>query len=648
MTSTLGTNWQSLLADLKSGLPPIDRRLAKRLPVIPANIQLLSKLAADPDTPASRVASLIESDGTFTTMLLKFANSAAVAARSPVRSVQHAIATMGFRRLTNAVLCLSFQQAFNSARSQLINMARFRHENNERSAFASEMAAVMNCNVETVHMASLLQDLLLPVLTDVWPDAYRSQRSEMLSLSEFERQRFGWDHGLLTAALMSEWSFPPELVVCVAQHHRFDHFTEQDLQLPKEIVSVAGASLIPEQMNQTADVSQKLLRLQKSFPSINVLEIASEASQRIGQITGHGTNLCDRLASLLTATLVEDQFQSMMQERTIGRYTIESKLGRGAMGTVFKARHDMLRRPAAIKVLDTRRLSDQAVKRFEAEVQLTSQLMSRCTITIYDYGMTPEGFFYYVMEYVDGVTLKQLVHELGPLPERRAVNLLLQACESLAEAHSRALIHRDIKPDNIMVRTSGIAGDALTVLDFGLATVLSGEDAQHWGPDDVGGTPLYLAPEAILTPAEVDARVDVYALGAVAYFLLTGMQLFEAEHDDLPTLLKRQIGEIPALPSKRSGRRIHAELESLVMQCLAKPRDERPASIQEIAERLSALVLDSPANESAPSGTTDSDGTVRRPPTAVFAHNSGSAELNDTQQIFGRSSSRFRIREDRR
>lgn len=590
MTVKLTSSWDTIFRTFADKLPPIEKRLADRLPVVPTFVRELSELTSDPETPLRKIADVISSDGTLTSILLRFANSAAAGAPGQIYSITTAVRQMGLRRLTNAVLSLALKQAFHTVRSHSVSMSRFRQESVERAAFACHAARILKGDPDTARLAAMIQDLMLPVVTDVWPEKYRRQRSEHLGLSEFERDVFGWDHAGLMASLMKEWCFPTELIVCVMQHHLFDQPDSAPWPLPPELVAVAGASLLPEQMNQTCSVAQKLVRLQQAYPQFNVLEFASvvdEQTQRSGDEVEHH-RLNDRLTRILASSLIEDQFSSMLVQRTIGRYTLEAEIGKGAMGIVFRAKHDMMRRPAAIKILDTRKLNDVAVRRFEAEVQLTSQLTSPYTITIYDYGMTPEGFFFYVMEYVDGITLTDLVEGSGTLPEGPVIRLLLQACESLAEAHALNLIHRDIKPDNMMLRLNGIAGDMLKVLDFGMAAALSGKDSLVWGPDVCGGTPLFLAPECILNPAEIDARVDVYALGAVAYFLLTGLPLFDEADEDVESVLQRQINQVPERPSVRVGRQVSADLEDLVMACLEKDRNKRPSSMVELADRIRA------------------------------------------------------------
>jgi hypothetical protein len=291
-------------------------------------------------------------------------------------------------------------------------------------------------------------------------------------------------------------------------------------------------------------------------------------------------------AGILAATIYIGRQQQRLREAAIeakrlGQYTLEEKLGAGGMGTVYKARHAMLRRDTAVKLLDVDKMSETAIARFEREVQLTCGLTHPNTVAIFDYGRTPEGIFFYAMEYLEGMNLESLVHRNGPLGEARAVFFLRQICGALGEAHARGLIHRDIKPANIFITNRGGLYDFVKVLDFGLVKSLeSPETAGVTNPHGVTGTPLYISPEAVYNAEKVDARSDVYAVGAVAYFLLTGTALFDGE--SVVAICMAHVKRTPELPSARLGKPISRDLESLIMRCLAKSPDERPADANEL------------------------------------------------------------------
>ena len=217
------------------------------------------------------------------------------------------------------------------------------------------------------------------------------------------------------------------------------------------------------------------------------------------------------------------------------------------MGAVYRAQHALLRRPTAIKILPPERAGQMDLARFEREVQMTSLLTSPHTVSIYDYGRTPDGLFYYAMEYLDGIDLNELVRRYGPMHPGRVIRVLREVCESLAEAHREGLIHRDVKPANILVSESGGKPDFVKVVDFGLVKSLAGDGGGVTSENIVLGTPYYMAPENLRSPDRIDERSDVYALGATAYFLLTGKPVFDGSSTDVFEQLLR---DEPVRPSE--------------------------------------------------------------------------------------------------
>src|SRR5262245_25635931 len=278
--------------------------------------------------------------------------------------------------------------------------------------------------------------------------------------------------------------------------------------------------------------------------------------------------------------------KAAIEAKNLGQYRLEERLGAGAMGVVYKGHHAMLRRPTAIKMLNVDKVNEASIQRFEREVQITCQLNNPSTIAIYDYGRTPEGVFYYAMEYLDGVNLQVLVEKYGPQPEGRVIRILQQICGSLYEAHSLGLVHRDIKPANVMLNRRGGAPDVVKVLDFGLVRALDDEkqSRQSSAGGGLAGTPLYMSPEAIQTPELVDARSDLYAVGAVGYFLLTGQPVFNAT--SLVELCQQHVTTTPDAPSQRLGQPISAELESALLACLEKSRARRPQRARDLSQLL--------------------------------------------------------------
>lgn len=276
-----------------------------------------------------------------------------------------------------------------------------------------------------------------------------------------------------------------------------------------------------------------------------------------------------------------------LEARQLGQYTLEEKIGEGGMGVVYRGRHAMLRRPTAIKLLNVDNPDELAIARFEREVQMTSQLNHPNTVAIYDYGRTPEDVFYYAMEFLDGADLSMLVHRTGCLPEGRVIHVLRQICGSLNEAHRAGLIHRDVKPSNVILCECGGLYDVVKLLDFGLVrSIDASQNAQVTQGNVISGTPQYLSPEAVQTPDQLDGRSDLYSVGAVGYFLLTATPIFPSENPI--EVCMQQVNSEPATPSERLDRQIAEDLERVIMDCLAKRPGDRPQSAEDLAGRLMA------------------------------------------------------------
>jgi serine/threonine-protein kinase len=305
--------------------------------------------------------------------------------------------------------------------------------------------------------------------------------------------------------------------------------------------------------------------------------------------------LCAVLA-VIPSVIITRLGREVHQARELGSYRLVELIGRGGMGEVWRATHRMLARPAAVKLISPDILgapdspvARTVIRRFRREAEAASMLESPHTIRLYDFGETRAGTFYFAMELLDGLDLETLVLRYGPLPAERTVQLLRQVCHSLGEAHARGLIHRDVKPANIYVCRLGREYDFVKVLDFGLVThdpdrsVL--ETAASALEPVVTGTPAYMAPE-VVNGASVDRRADLYALGCVAYWLLTGTLVFEA---GTPLrMLMRHLQDRPVPPSERAAPVPH-DLERLILRCLEKRPDDRPASADEILAELDRM-----------------------------------------------------------
>jgi hypothetical protein len=270
--------------------------------------------------------------------------------------------------------------------------------------------------------------------------------------------------------------------------------------------------------------------------------------------------------------------------RQLGQYTLEDKIGEGGMGKVYRARHALLRRPTAIKLISAASVDETTLSRFEHEVQLTSQLTHPNTIEVYDYGQTPEGVFYYVMEYLPGIDLARLLELEGAIPANRAAHILCQVCGSLAEAHARGFIHRDIKPMNIILTDRGGVLDFVKVLDFGLVKELG--NTQHTIAEAIPGTPPYIAPERLGDPRNIDNRTDLYSVGAVAFNLLTGRPLFEGS-SSMDIAYQAIAGPAPRVSEFVD---VAPELDRLVSACLERDPAARPSGAQDICDRLQEII----------------------------------------------------------
>jgi serine/threonine-protein kinase len=321
-----------------------------------------------------------------------------------------------------------------------------------------------------------------------------------------------------------------------------------------------------------------------------------------GHLTYSARETALTIASPLLAALVAFQIsrvvhrlsQGIAKAREVGSYRLVERLGIGGMAEVWRAQHHMLARPAAVKLIRPKVLSrhgpldaERLLRLFAREARTTAALSSPHTIQVYDFGITREGAFYYVMELLEGIDLQSLVERFGPQPSERVASLLRQACHSLIEAHERSFVHRDVKPANIFTCLLGGDCDFVKVLDFGLVldrhpTSEELEDEQRFV-----GTPAVMPPEMVRFHAPVDARADIYALGCVGYWLLTGKRVFEAStrHD----MLVMHAHQKPLPPSKRAEISVHEGLEAVIMHCLEKNPNRRPQTARELAETLGAL-----------------------------------------------------------
>jgi tRNA A-37 threonylcarbamoyl transferase component Bud32 len=331
---------------------------------------------------------------------------------------------------------------------------------------------------------------------------------------------------------------------------------------------------------------------------ILLLVITLLTHPEMAQLVASSSAARDKLVSFVLIMLLTaggsvfgvDTIRSLQHEafeaKQLGQYRLRQRIGAGGMGEVYLAEHQLMKRPCVLKMIRPDRLGDEKVlARFQREVRETARLSHWNTIEIYDYGVTSDGTFYYVMEYLPGMSLADLVEKYGPIPPERAVYLLRQVCDALAEAHSMGLIHRDIKPGNIFSAQRGGVYDVAKLLDFGLVKPLIEDAPLHLTAEGtITGSPLFMSPEQAMGESNADARSDIYSLGAVAYFLLTAHPPFEA---DRPVKVIMAHAHDEPVPPSRHNPGVPADLEQIIMKCLNKSPAQRYQSARELAGALS-------------------------------------------------------------
>jgi serine/threonine-protein kinase len=284
--------------------------------------------------------------------------------------------------------------------------------------------------------------------------------------------------------------------------------------------------------------------------------------------------------------------RQLHEARKFGQYQLGVKLGSGGMGEVYLAEHQLLKRPCALKLIKPDiQANPVALARFEREVRSAARLSNPHVVEIYDYGHADDGTFYYVMEYLAGLSLHDLVSQFGPLPPGRAIYLARQVCSGLAEAHAQGLVHRDLKPANIFVAIRGGEYDVVKILDFGLVKLAPGEGADLTADHTVSGTPMFMSPEQATGRRDLDGRSDLYALGAILYYMLTGRAPFEG--DSAMAVMIAHVRD-PVVPPSRHRPGIPADLEEVILHCLAKSSEARFPDARSLARVLASCA---PAGE---------------------------------------------------
>ncbi len=335
----------------------------------------------------------------------------------------------------------------------------------------------------------------------------------------------------------------------------------------------------------------------------NVDRLSTESLQRIQDYGWPGNirelqNVLEHALAVSTRQIIEISEDLLEEGQRIDRYRLLDKLGEGGMGEVWKAKHQMLARPVAIKLIRAAKLikkseRDLASKRFEREAQSISKLQSPNTIRLFDYGVTGTGEFYYVMELLSGMDLDSMINRFGPLNPERVVMFLRQVCHSLSEAHNAGIIHRDVKLQNLFVCKLGSEYDFLKVLDFGIAKISKEEEDTEITKNGIApGSPITMAPEIISSSTSFDVRSDIYSLGCVAYKILTGKHVFNAKNS--MEMFKHHLRSEPIPPSSVIDVEIPTDLEKIILQCLEKAPENRPKSMTVLRELLGNIVFATP------------------------------------------------------
>lgn len=338
---------------------------------------------------------------------------------------------------------------------------------------------------------------------------------------------------------------------------------------------------------------------------LNILWHGNPAPPTVQWLLFYASAFLMAVWTVLLARYIYRLGQQAHRARVLGSYELLDLIGRGGMGEVWKARHRLLIRDSAVKLIRPEALcctSGEEVlaarRRFEREARATAALHSPHTVAVHDYGVAEDGAFYYVMELLEGMDLDQFVTQHGPQSAARTVHIVRQICESLAEAHAMGLTHRDIKPRNVFLCRLGMSYDFVKVLDFGLVKVKRDGETQVTRDGGTTGTPAFMAPELAMGDQEVDSRTDLYAVGCVAYWLLTGELVFKA--GSALAMALEHVQTAPVAPSTRTEIEVPAELDAVVLACLAKKKGERPESARELIRMLDAVpVRETWGNEDA-------------------------------------------------
>jgi serine/threonine-protein kinase len=368
----------------------------------------------------------------------------------------------------------------------------------------------------------------------------------------------------------------------------YQHLRRRRLTLPTLV----------ERAEDLPDLVEHFVQLHARRTGKPVQRISKDSMERLKAYEWPGniqelSNIIEQSVVTARGSVAEINEAALDEGTPVGSYRLIELLGAGGMGEVWRAKHRLLARPAAVKLIrasalghsgDDRRL----IERFQREAVATANLRSPHTVQLFDFGISEAGSFYYVMELLEGMDLDKMVKQFGPLPPERVVSLLRQACRSLIEAHDAGLVHRDIKPANLYVCRLGPEVDFLKVLDFGMVkAIAAGDQTQLSTEGTARGTPAFMPPELAVGESEVDGRADIYALGCVAYWLLTGCLVFEAKSHT--QMMMHHVHTPPVPPSRTAEHEIPESLERIVLSCLEKSKEKRPPTALDLWQLLGSV-----------------------------------------------------------
>ncbi|QDU80617.1 Serine/threonine-protein kinase PknB [Polystyrenella longa] len=415
----------------------------------------------------------------------------------------------------------------------------------------------------------------------------------LLIYRDYSQKQLRWMEGLLFGFIVLMWIYQryASIVSALDLSSEAELLTNRFSGLMSLVFIILSFGVfIPHRWQETAKVVATMA-LSPFIVTLLVHLFHPHLMDEITELTSHSHHsvmasnlLVGCILAVYSAGILNKMRAQMHEAEEYGQYRLIQKIGAGGMGEVHLVEHSLLKRPCALKLIkDSEGPVNIALARFEREVRTTASLTHPNTIEIYDYGHTEEGVFYYVMEFLPGMSLRNLVRDYGPLKPARALHLLDQTCDALVEAHDAGLVHRDLKPDNLFVSERGGVCDFIKVLDFGLVKSTKPGSAQLTSDEVVSGTPQFMAPEQVMGEHDLDARCDIYALGCIAYYTLTGKAPF---NDGSAMAVMIAHTNQTVIPPSEIEKSIPSDIEEVILKCLEKKREDRYQSVYDLRQAL--------------------------------------------------------------